>query len=295
VTLQKDHIKFQINQLTWTLTIIILTVGQLKYIMHNLFNGMIWFCLPVLLVVVNDIMAYVCGMTCGKKFINRPFLKLSPNKTWEGFIGGGICTIIIGWYLAKLLAQFNWMICPAPITLWSDALTCEPDPLYVNGHLEIPEQVFELLPVSVGRWIPGITEFCRTAKSSSADVAACVSGAKPYLHHHFELSFPVLPIQVHAIPLAIFASVVAPFGGFLASGIKRAYDIKDFDNTIPGHGGIMDRMDCQFLMALCTWVHYNAFVRMTTVSVAKLLFLFKLLPDGEQAEFVKEIAKFAAQ
>ena len=143
VTLQKDHIKFQINQLTWTLCIIVMTVGQLKYIMHNLFNGMIWFALPILLVVVNDIMAYVCGMTCGKKFIERPFLALSPNKTWEGFIGGGICTMCIAWFLAGLLAKFTWMTCPAPITLWSDVLACEPDPLYVYGHHTIPDQVSE--------------------------------------------------------------------------------------------------------------------------------------------------------
>ncbi len=37
--------------------------------------------------------------------------------------------------------------------------------------------------------------------------------------------------------LAIFASVVAPFGGFFASGFKRAFKIKDFGDSIPGHGG----------------------------------------------------------
>ncbi|EOD40933.1 phosphatidate cytidylyltransferase [Emiliania huxleyi CCMP1516] len=38
-----------------------------------------------------------------------------------------------------------------------------------------------------------------------------------------------------------FASLVAPFGGFFASGIKRAYKIKDFSAIIPGHGGVFDR------------------------------------------------------
>ena len=72
-----------------------------------------------------------------------------------------------------------------------------------------------------------------------------------------DVQITVLPFQLHSIPLSLFASVMAPFGGFLASGIKRAYKIKDFDSFIPGHGGIMDRMDCQFLMALCTWVHVS--------------------------------------
>jgi phosphatidate cytidylyltransferase len=60
---------------------------------------------------------------------------------------------------------------------------------------------------------------------------------------------------------SIFASVVAPFGGFHASAIKRTYHIKDFDSVIPGHGGVMDRMDCQFITALFTSVYYSTFIR----------------------------------
>jgi phosphatidate cytidylyltransferase len=48
--------------------------------------------------------------------------------------------------------------------------------------------------------------------------------------------------------IALFASLVAPFGGFFASGFKRALKIKDFADVIPGHGGVTDRMDCQILM-----------------------------------------------
>ena len=55
----------------------------------------------------------------------------------------------------------------------------------------------------------------------------------------------VVGVQLHAIVLAMFASIIAPFGGFFASGFKRSFKIKDFGDSIPGHGGMTDRMDCQ--------------------------------------------------
>ena len=42
----------------------------------------------------------------------------------------------------------------------------------------------------------------------------------------------------------MFASLIAPFGEFFASGFKRAIKVKDFSDIIPSHGGITDRMDC---------------------------------------------------
>ena len=76
-----------------------------------------------------------------------------------------------------------------------------------------------------------------------------------------------------------------------SSAIKRAYGVKDFDSIIPGHGGLMDRFDCQLLMALGTWVHYNTFVKMTTVSVSKMIYMYKLLKDSEKEEFLAKIAQ----
>jgi CDP-diglyceride synthetase len=58
-------------------------------------------------------------------------------------------------------------------------------------------------------------------------------------------TIPYAPYQFHLLVMACFASLVAPFGGFFASGFKRAFNIKDFGSSIPGHGGMTDRMDCQ--------------------------------------------------
>merc|ERR1712176_1551100 len=111
-TMKMDHIRFQVNQLCWTIAVVCLIMGQTMYIMHNIYNGLIWFTFPILLVVSNDIFAYIAGITFGRKFTQRPLIILSPNKTWEGFIGGWIGTVIFGWFLAKFLSQFSWMTCP---------------------------------------------------------------------------------------------------------------------------------------------------------------------------------------
>jgi CDP-diglyceride synthetase len=34
------------------------------------------------------------------------------------------------------------------------------------------------------------------------------------------------PIVFHALAMSVFSSVIAPFGGFFASGLKRAFLIK---------------------------------------------------------------------
>lgn len=53
----------------------------------------------------------------------------------------------------------------------------------------------------------------------------------------------------HALTLALYVSLVSPFGGFLASATKRAHGAKDFGALIPGHGGVVDRFDCQVVTA----------------------------------------------
>jgi len=294
VSMQKDHIRFQLNQLCWTILVLCLTVGQLKYIMHNVYNGLIWFALPMMLVIFNDSYAWLAGITCGRKFIHREFLRLSPNKTWEGFIGGWIGTMISGWYLSGLLAQYTWMTCPInDFNLFPGPLECEPNPIFHKATNNVPPQIFELFPRNLVRMIPGIVNVCMVGGDPNM-LAACVSGDDGMQHDHFEMVLrDFYPVQIHALGLSLFASFVAPFGGFLASAIKRAYAIKDFASLIPGHGGMMDRMDCQLLMALCTWVHYNTFVSMATVSVPKMLYMYNLLNESEQGEFLKRIAELS--
>ncbi len=49
--------------------------------------------------------------------------------------------------------------------------------------------------------------------------------------------------------LGLIAAVISEIGDLVASSIKRQYDIKDFGNILPGHGGILDRCDSIILVA----------------------------------------------
>lgn len=52
------------------------------------------------------------------------------------------------------------------------------------------------------------------------------------------------------ILVTICLSVIGQFGDLLFSKIKRENDIKDFSNIMPGHGGILDRLDSLIFVLL---------------------------------------------
>lgn len=52
----------------------------------------------------------------------------------------------------------------------------------------------------------------------------------------------------------IALSILSMVGDLMASLIKRNYDVKDYSNLIPGHGGIMDRFDSVLVVAPTLYV-----------------------------------------
>ena len=117
-------------------------------------------------------------------------------------------TLIWGFIFAAFLARYPVLTCPVQLDAnWHVMSTCEPNEIFLPAEYSIP---IVLRPLFLLFGVKGST-------------------------------LTIVPFQFHIAALAVFASVIAPFGGFFASGFKRAFKIKDFGDLIPGHGGLMGK------------------------------------------------------
>ncbi len=72
-----------------------------------------------------------------------------------------------------------------------------------------------------------------------------------FTQHFFLKSLPL----AHGIPLAIFATAIGQAGDLGESVLKRSTGVKDSGAIVPGHGGILDRVDALMLTATCVYLY----------------------------------------
>lgn len=68
--------------------------------------------------------------------------------------------------------------------------------------------------------------------------------------HYFLPEIPLMQIGI----LAFTGSLIGQLGDICESAIKRYYGMKDASSLLPGHGGILDRLDC--LIFIAPYVYY---------------------------------------
>ena len=125
--------------------------------LRNMPDGLWWLLLAIPAAWFTDMGGYLVGRRFGKHKMSP---KLSPKKTWEGYVGG----ILLGIVGTALLAQ-----------LW---------------HLRAPSIL----------WFQGLI-------------------------------------------MGLVISVITPLGDLGESMFKRQFGVKDSSNLLPGHGGVLDRID----------------------------------------------------
>ena len=78
----------------------------------------------ILIVALTDTLAYFVGKNFAKKFINVEFCKTSPNKSWEGVIGGVVGSVIIssivGLYFFDFLNALIISFCVSLASVFGD-------------------------------------------------------------------------------------------------------------------------------------------------------------------------------
>lgn len=75
------------------------------------------------------------------------------------------------------------------------------------------------------------------------------------IFYHFLIS----PITIKVVLGIIALSIIGQIGDLMFSKLKRENDIKDFSNLIPGHGGILDRLDSTIAIMLGYLIIYSIF------------------------------------
>ncbi len=99
----------------------------------------------------------------------------------------------------------------------------------------------------------GKTKFSKVSPNKS--VEGCIAGVLGsiivnmiftlFINYFFKLEISYVFIGV----ISVVLSIIGQIGDFAASSIKRYFEVKDFSELFPGHGGMIDRIDSVIFIA----------------------------------------------
>lgn len=89
-------------------------------------------------------------------------------------------------------------------------------------------------------------------------IVACVAGS--YATHYWFDEFFQVPELTVWVGLSVVIAVFATFGDLVESLIKRTVGVKDSGHILPGHGGILDRIDSLLLVAPAVLIYLQLII-----------------------------------
>ncbi len=90
----------------------------------------------------------------------------------------------------------------------------------------------------------------KTVEGAIGGLAGSLFGG---LFAHF-VYLPQIPLA-HVVPLAVVASAFGQAGDLAESLVKRSTGVKDSGQIVPGHGGILDRVDALLFVSVVVYLY----------------------------------------
>ena len=97
----------------------------------------------------------------------------------------------------------------------------------------------------------------KTKEGSVGGIIGCVIAVSLY-GIYLRSVLPEVPFY-HFIVIGLLCGVISQIGDLAASAVKRFVNIKDYGNIMPGHGGVLDRVDSILFVAPVIY-YYISFI-----------------------------------
>jgi phosphatidate cytidylyltransferase len=184
-------------------------------------------------------------------------LVLAPLALAAAWVGGAVfmivwagAALIIGWEWIKLVASARdpvpWRIAGviyaavafiAPVMLRADVNNGFAALIFLFAIVWMTD----IMGYAIGRAVggPRLWPAVSPNKTRSGAIGGMAGALAAGIVIAAWLSLAVLPIAI----LSVILSMVAQAGDLFESAIKRRFGAKDTSHLIPGHGGLMDRLD----------------------------------------------------